>query len=59
MGVMLTALFCQIETWGMSPSVYEQLKPNNLKEFYNKLELSLTTVNQTPIEDMNLFEGIL
>lgn len=59
MGIMLTALFCQIETWGMSPSVYEQLKPNNLKEFYNKLELSLTTVNQTPIEDMNLFDGIL
>lgn len=58
-GVMLTAIFSQIETWGMSPSVYKQLKPDNIKEFYDKLEISLSTVNQTPIEDMNLFEGIL
>ena len=59
MGVMLTALFCQIETWGMSPSIYSQLKPNNLKAYYEKLERSLNIIDQTPIEDINLFEGIL
>lgn len=59
MGVMLTALFCQIETWGMSPSIYSQLKPNNLKAYYEKLERSLNIVDQTPIEDINLFEGVM
>lgn len=59
MGQMLTALFCQIETWGMSPSIYSQLKPNNLKAYYEKLESSLNIIDQTPIEDINLFEGIL
>ena len=59
MGVMLTALFCQIETWGMSPSIYSQLKPNNLKAYYEKLERSFNIVDQTPIEDINLFEGVM
>lgn len=59
MGVMLTALFCQIETWGMSPSIYSQLKPNNLKAYYEKLERSLNIIDQTPIEDINLFEGVM
>ena len=59
MGVMLTALFCQIETWGMSPSIYSQLKPNNLKAYYEKLERSLNIIDQTPIEDIDLFEGVV
>lgn len=58
-GKMLTALFCQIETWGMSPSVYAKLNPDNLRAYYAKLETSLNTVNQTPLEDINLFEGII
>lgn len=59
MGQMLTALFCQIETWGMSPSVYAKLNPGNLRAYYDKLEKCLETIDQTPIEDINLFEGIL
>ena len=59
MGVMLTALFCQIETWGMSPSIYSQLNPNNLKAYYEKLERCLNIVDQTPIEDIDLFEGVV
>ena len=59
MGVMLTALFCQIETWGMSPSVYSQLNPNKLKAYYEKLDRCLNIIDQTPIEDINLFEGVV
>lgn len=59
LGPMLTALFCQIETWGMSPSVYAKLKPDYLNAYYAKLRRCLETIDQTPIEDINLFEGIL
>lgn len=58
-GAMLTALFTQIETWGMSPSIYRKLKPECEKAFYKKLENSFITIDQTPVEDINLFEGIL
>ena len=59
MGKMLTALFCQIETWGMSPSVYAKLNSDNLRAYYAKLERCFGAIDQTPIEDINLFEGIL
>lgn len=58
-GQMLTALFCQIETWGMSPSIYAKLNQDSLRAYYVKLEKCLETIDQTPIEDLNLFEGIL
>ena len=58
-GSMLTALFTQIETWGMSPSLYKRIKEQNLVAFYYKLESSLMNINQFPREDFNLFEGII
>ena len=58
-GARLTALFTQVETWGMSPSVYKKLKPESMKAFYKKLEKSFNTIDQTPMEDINLFDGIL
>lgn len=59
MGVMLTALFTQIETWGMSPSVYAQLTKEKISAYYAKVEEAINIVDQTPIEDLNLFEGII
>lgn len=58
-GKMLTAIFCQIETWGMSPSLYSHLNPDNVQAYYTKLVRSLRTIDQTPIEDINLFDGII
>ena len=58
-GVMLTALFAQIETWGMSPTLYNQLNPEKIKLYFNKLRCSFETIDQTPIENINLFEGII
>lgn len=58
-GIMLTALFTQIETWGMSPSLYERIKEQNITRYYNKLAYSLKSVNQIPREDFNLFDGII
>lgn len=57
-GIMLTALFSQIETWGMSPSLYNKIKEQNIIRYYNKLAYSLISVNQMPREEFNLFEGI-
>lgn len=59
MGVMLTALFTQVETWGMSPSIYAQLTKENTITYFAKVKEALNNVDQTPIEDLNLFEGIL
>ena len=56
---MLTALFTQIETWGMSPSVYAQLSKENISIYFAKVKDALSTVDQTPIEDLNLFWGII
>lgn len=58
-GVMLTALFTQIQTWGMSPSVYKRIKQQNLITYYYKLAYTLLNTNQIPYEDLNLFEGII
>lgn len=58
-GVMLTALFTQIQTWGMSPSVYKRIKQQNLITYYYKLAYTHLNTNQIPYEDLNLFEGII
>lgn len=58
-GVMLTALFVQIQTWGMSPSVYGKIKEQNKIAYYYKLAVSFMEINQCPNEDFNLFEGII
>ncbi len=58
-GYMLTGLLGQVETWGMSPSVYKQISTEQIQKFYKLLEDNITTDDQYPIERMNLFEGIL
>lgn len=58
-GYMLTGLLGQVETWGMSPSVYKQISTEQIQKFYKLLEDNVTTSDQYPIERMNLFEGIL
>ena len=59
LGVMLTAIFTQIETWGMSPSLYKRIKQQNLITYYYKLAYTHLNTNQIPYEDLNLFEGII
>lgn len=58
-GYMLTGLLGQVETWGMSPSVYKQISTEQIQKYYRLLEDNITTNDHYPIERMNLFEGIL
>ena len=58
-GVMLTALFTQIETWGMSPSLYKRLNEQSMFTYYYKILCCQMNLNQIPREDFNLFEGII
>lgn len=58
MGYMLTGILIQISNWGMSPSLYERIKPNNVKKYYNLFWEDCKSLNQCPNESFNLFEGI-
>ena len=57
-GRLLTGILTQIETWGMSPSLYERLSKDNINRYLDLFSESIEWVEQPPIETFNLFDGI-
>lgn len=57
-GYMLTGLLIQSNQWGMSPSLYERLAPTNIDKYKSLFLDDCRSLNQTPNESFNLFEGI-
>lgn len=58
LGYLLTGILTQIETWGLSPSLYERLSKENIKQYLDLFSESIAWEEQPPIETINLFEGI-
>lgn len=57
-GRLLTGILTQIETWGMSPSLYERLSKTNINKYLELFSESIEWKEQLPIETFNLFDGI-
>lgn len=57
-GFLLTGILIYMETWGMSPSLYEKLKPEKIKEYNDIFTDSVSWSELPPIYNFNLFEGI-
>ena len=58
LGYMLTGILIQLANWGMSPSLYEKLLPQNIETYYSLFWKDYRSLNQYPDESFNLFEGI-
>ena len=58
LGYLLTGILTQIETWGLSPSLYEQLSKEKINQYLDLFSESIAWSEQPPIETINLFEGI-
>ncbi len=58
LGTLLTGILVQVETWGMSPSLYAKLRQDKVLEFYRLFTQSILYDEQNPIEGINLFDGI-
>jgi len=59
LGERLTGWFTLIESWGLSPSLYEKIEPDKLKQYFDLLENSFMWVGQNPNVGFNLFSGLL
>lgn len=59
LGEKLTGWFTLIESWGLSPSLYEKLESKDLERYFELLEISYRNVNQNPNVGFNLFSGLL
>lgn len=57
-GYMLTGMLLQSETWGMKPSLFNKIPQKQINRFYELYEESINTLEQSPIEEFNLFEGL-
>ena len=55
-GFLLTGILVHMETWGMSPSLYNRLLPERVKEYTELFNESMLWNSQLPIENLNLFE---
>lgn len=58
-GYLLTGALIHIETWGMSPSLYENLNPRRIKEYMDLFANTTFGAEILPIEHLNLFENII
>lgn len=58
LGYMLTGILIQLQNWGMSPSLYEKLPPQNIAKYYYLFMQDYMSPNQYPNESFNLFEGV-
>lgn len=58
LGYMLTGMLLQSETWGLKPSMFNKIPQEYIDQFYMHYEENCNSLNQYPIEDFNLFEGI-
>ena len=59
LGERLTGWFTLIESWGVSPSLYEKIKPEDKKRYFELLENSFLWVAQNPNVHFNMFKGLL
>lgn len=57
-GYMLTGLLLQSETWGLRPSLFEKIPQEHIDHFFRLYEECCNTLDQSPIETFNLFEGL-
>lgn len=57
-GFMLTGILIQLLHWGMSPSLFAKLLPQNIEKYYSLCIEDYLSQNQYPNESFNLFEGI-
>ena len=58
-GTLITGILIHMETWGMSPSLYDKLKPEKVQEYTNLFAASLLWSELPPVENLNLFEGVV
>lgn len=58
LGYMLTGILLQSETWGLRPSLYEKIPQERINHFLGLYENCCKTLEQYPIENFNLFEGL-
>ena len=58
-GYKLTGLLLQTESWGLSPSLYYDLLSENIDDFLQMNAECSMSLEQAPIETINLFEGII
>lgn len=58
-GYLLTGILIHIETWGMSPLLYDKLNPQKVKEYTDIFADSTFWRELKPTENINLFEGII
>ena len=59
LGERLTGWFTLIESWGISPSLYEKITPANLDRYFELLGNSSFDMNQSPDAGFNMFSGLL
>lgn len=57
-GFMLTGILIQLLHWGMAPSLFIKLLPENIEKYYSLCIEDYLSPNQYPNESFNLFEGI-
>ena len=57
-GFMLTGILIQLLYWGMAPSLFIKLLPQNIEKYYSLCIADYLSPNQYPNESFNLFEGI-
>lgn len=58
LGYMLTGMLLQSETWGLRPSLFEKISQEYIDHFVKLYGESCNTLDQSPIENFNLFEGL-
>lgn len=58
-GCLLTGILILMETWGMSPLLYDKLQPQKIKEYTDLFADSTFWRDLKPTDNINLFEGII
>lgn len=59
LGQKLTGWFTLIESWGISPSLYKEIKIPDLDRYFEIMGESSFDVEQTPNVKLNMFRGLL
>lgn len=59
LGERLTGWFTLIESWGISPSLFERIKPTDLEHYLELLGNSSFDMNQNPNVGFNMFASLL
>jgi len=59
LGERLTGWFTLIESWGISPSLFERIKPSDIDHYFGLFENDFDGADQTPNVGYNMFAGLL